>query len=155
MKVSRRIVFQGSYSSKPGGGGLVAAGVVNVRYAYSPPTRSRTAATAACLAFTRDTGSELHFDVLLRGVIVRQVEELALLEAQGLGDHVAGEDLHLDVQVAGVGVVEAAGGLDLILGVAQLVLEVQEVLVGLQVRIRFGNREERLQRARKHVFGGG
>ena len=42
-------------------------------------------------------------------------------------------------------VVEATRRLDLVFGVDQLGLQLEEVLAGLQLRVRLGDREDRLQ----------
>ena len=58
-----------------------------------------------------------------------------------------------DVQVAHGHVVEAPRGLDLVLRVGELVLELEEVLAGLQVGVVLGNREQLAQRAGELVLG--
>ena len=62
-----------------------------------------------------------------------KLEELALGKVEPVGNHVRGHGLDLGIQIADVAVVEAAAGLDLILGVTELILQLGEVLVGLQV----------------------
>ncbi len=86
---------------------------------------------------------------------VRHLEELALLEAQATHEQRVREDLDLRVQLAHAAVVEPARGLDLVLGVDQLALQLQVVLAGLELRVRLGDREDALQRRLHVVLGDG
>jgi hypothetical protein len=76
-----------------------------------------------------------------RGVTLRR-EELALAEAERYREEEPRQALHRGVEVHHGRVVIAARGADLVLGVRQVFLELQEVLGRLQVRIRLGDREE-------------
>ena len=64
-----------------------------------------------------------------------------------------GNVLDLDVEVAHGHVVEAPRGLDLVLGVGELVLELEEVLVGLQIRVGLRDGEQLAQRAGERALG--
>ena len=89
---------------------------------------------------------ELHFHRLGRGRIRGgEFEEVHRIEAEGRGNEIAGKSLLRSVERHYRRVVEAARGLDLVLGVAKLLLQLQEVLVRLEVRVRFRNGKERLQ----------
>src|SRR5690606_18134484 len=80
------------------------------------------------------------------------LEVLALGEREAPGDHVGRERLDLRVVgVDGVVVVLPRVG-DAALGAGQLLLQVEEVLVGLQVRVGLGEGEDGLQRPADHVL---
>ena len=66
---------------------------------------------------------------------VLHLEELLFLEVEHVRHDHRRELLHPSVVVAYVRVVEAPGGLQAILGVRELTLQLQEVLVRLQVRV--------------------
>ena len=66
------------------------------------------------------------------------LEELIRAKFHHAGEDIGWEYLNLSVEVADIAVVKSAGGLDFILGVGQLVLELQEVLAGFQVRVILG-----------------
>jgi hypothetical protein len=57
------------------------------------------------------------------------------LEAEGFGHEIAGEGFALVPIIAHVAVVKPARTLDTVLGVDQLGLELEELLVGLELRI--------------------
>ena len=98
---------------------------------------------AAARLLDQRSRSELHARRLGdRGGVV-DLEELALREAEAAHEQRVREDLDLGVELAHAAVVEAARGLDLVFGVDQLGLQLQEVLVGLQLRVRLGDREDR------------
>src|SRR3546814_3132758 len=88
----------------------------------------------------RSTRTDTHFpySTLFRS-------ELALAEAEVAREEVVREHLDLGVQLAHTTVVEAARGLDLVLGVDDRLLKLEEVLARLQLRIRLRNGEDRLQ----------
>src|SRR5690606_12991607 len=86
--------------------------------------------------------------------VLSQFEVLSLLESKSVADQVAGEGLESDAQVAHVAVIEAAGGLDLVLGVSQFPLQVDEVGAGLEVRIILRYRQEAAERLGKGAFSG-
>ena len=74
-------------------------------------------------------------------------EELALGEAKRSGDQHVGEDLQRVVELQHRGVVMLAGERDLVLGRSQLLLQGQDVLVGLEVMTNEGHRDfEALQK---------
>src|SRR3546814_6361554 len=85
----------------------------------------------------RSTRTDTHFpySTLFRS-------ELALAEAEVAREEVVREHLDLGVQLAHTTVVEAARGLDLVLGVDDRLLKLEEVLARLQLRIRLRNRSE-------------
>src|SRR4051794_29631313 len=72
------------------------------------------------------------------------LEVLALADAEGVGEHVPRKRLRLGVQAQHAVVVELARVGDAALGAGQLLLQVEEVGVGLEVGIRLGHREQRL-----------
>src|SRR4051812_487145 len=95
--------------------------------------------------------SELDRDrTLLAGVAL---EGLARREVAHPRDEVARERLDPVVVAQHGVVVELPRVGDLVLGRGQLLLQVQEVLVGLEVRIRLGHREQALQRPAQLVLG--
>ena len=91
----------------------------------------------------------------LGGFGVFDFEILADLETETLGDHIAGKYFHFNIKFFGAGVVEATSGLDFVLNVLKLFLELFEVLVGLELGIRFGNGKDFREAGGKRVFGGG
>ena len=76
-------------------------------------------------------------------------------DAGHAGDQARGEHLGDGVEVAHVGVVEAAGGLDAVLGLDQLLLQVHEVAVGLELGVALGDGEQRFQGADERVLVAG
>jgi hypothetical protein len=80
-----------------------------------------------------------------------QVEKIALGKAEGGGEQHRGKALGLGVELGDGVVEEPAGGRELVLDVAQLTLQLQEVLVGLEVGIGFGDREQAAERAGQRV----
>ena len=85
---------------------------------------------------------------------VLHLEELFLLEVERRRDDHGRELLHALVVVADVRVVEAARRLQPVLGVRQLLLEREEVLVGLEVRVVLDHGEQ-LAQGRRAVLGRG
>ena len=63
------------------------------------------------------------------------------------------EDRDLLVVVAHVRVVELARVGDLVLGVGQFALQLKEVRIRFQVRVRLGDREQLSERLGEHVIG--
>src|SRR6187431_2480877 len=90
--------------------------------------------------------SELHARRLADRGAVDDLEELPLVEAEVAGEQVVREHLDLGVQLPNAAVVEAAGGLDLVFGVDDRLLQLEEVLARLQLRIGLRDSEQRLQR---------
>jgi hypothetical protein len=88
------------------------------------------------------------------------VEELfVFVEAEHAGEDIGRKNGALGVEVTDDTVVEAAGSLDLVFGVSQLGLEIQEVLASLQVRVGLSDGKIALQRSLELVlslggFGG-
>ena len=80
-------------------------------------------------------------------------EVVAGFEAEAFGEDVAGEDFDLGVEVFGAGVVEAAGGLDFVFDVLELVLEFFEVFVGFELGVGFGDGEYLAEGAGERIFG--
>ena len=78
---------------------------------------------------------------------------LALAEPEVLGEEVVREDLDLGVQLPDAAVVEPARCLDLVLGVDDRLLELEEVLAGLKLGVGLRHREDRLQRLLHVPFG--
>src|SRR6266480_3849187 len=83
---------------------------------------------------------------LMRSVMASdfQYATIVLPEAEHVGDEVAREALDPGVQLQDGVVVELAGVGDAALGRSELLLEGQEVLVGLQFGVGLGHREQRL-----------
>src|SRR5690606_37080937 len=106
-------------------------------------------------AATRPTGdrSELHAGRLGDRGGIRHLEELALGESEPAHEERVREDLDLGVELAYAAVVEATRRLDLVFGVDELALQLQEVLVRLQLRVGLGHREDRLHRRLELVLG--
>ncbi len=113
----------------------------------------------SCLVECREWPQlELNLDRLLGGRISASWRRLELEEFHGgemesAGDHVTREALDGRVQVADIAVVEAAGGLDLVLRIGELVLEREEILVGFEVGIGLGDGENGLKSAGQGRFG--
>src|SRR5438046_9592057 len=80
------------------------------------------------------------------------LKELPLLEPEHAGKKVGGELLDLDVEVAHDGVVIAARVLHGIFDLRKGILQRGEAFNGAKLRIRFGEREEALERAGEHIF---
>src|SRR5215510_9332804 len=99
---------------------------------------------------------ELHLRGLveLLALVDTDVEKLLWGEAERAGKQHGGELLDAGVVLLHGVVEEAAGGRKLVLDVGELALELLEVLIGLQVRIGFAEREQLSQRAGECVFGG-
>ena len=76
------------------------------------------------------------------------------MEAEAAHEQRVREHLDLRVELAHAAVVEPARGLDLVFGVDELDLQLQEVLARLQLRVGLGDREDRLQRLLHVVLGG-
>ena len=83
------------------------------------------------------------------------LEELLEREVAEPRDDHRRERLHPAVVVPDVAVVEAARGLEPVLGVGQLRLQREEVLVGLQVRVVLGDGQQLPQRGHEGALGGG
>src|SRR5690606_37046565 len=99
------------------------------------------------------TDSELYSWRLGDGGGVRDLEELALGEAEATNEQGVREDLDLRVQLAHATVVEPARRLDLVLGVDQFTLQLQVVLARLELRVRLGHGEDTLQGLLHVVLG--
>src|SRR5262249_57105470 len=97
--------------------------------APSPP-RSREGERAAPISAG---WLELHLGRF--GVFGSGVEELALVEVEPPGQEIGGELLDLRVVAEHAVVVELPRVRDAVLGAGQLLLQVQEVLVRLEVRV--------------------
>ena len=77
------------------------------------------------------------------GVVVGLEEfELARFEAADAGDDAAGEHLDTVEEIADVGVVETPGAGDAGFGLAEFVLQLEEVLIGLEIGIGFERRDQ-------------
>src|SRR5262245_8831389 len=76
-----------------------------------------------------------------------ELEVLPPLEVAGAGDEPRRDDVYPRVEIAHVGIVEAPGALDPVLGVGQLLLERDVRLAGLELRVALRNREELTQPA--------
>ena len=83
------------------------------------------------------------------------VEELAPREAQRSGEQDVRERRDRRVVVEDCRVVVLARERDLVLGRRQLLLELEDVLVGLELGVVLDDREQRAQRAGQRVLGGG
>src|SRR5438067_1654716 len=96
-------------------------------------------------------GVEGHMHRIAGGLL--DLEVFASGEVEHPRDDDRGEGLDLRVVALHGVVVELPRVGDAAFRTRQLLLKVQEVLVGLEVGIRLGQREERLQRAADHVLG--
>src|SRR5205085_11253824 len=81
------------------------------------------------------------------------IEELSLLEVEHSGDDIRRKLLDAGVQEHDLIVVELPRERDLGFGSAELFLQGKEVLVGLEVRVGLGDREQTLQGAGDLVLG--
>src|SRR6516225_2513052 len=116
---------------------------------------SRSAMTRRCMnrmimascvgGLERDRGCRC-----LRAVL--ELEERLLAEAQRAGKEIVGKRLDADVEVARGAVVVAARHLQLILDLGQLLLQAQEILVGLEARIGLGDREQLAERSLQQLL---
>ena len=98
---------------------------------------------------------ELHLRGLVEGLAVfGGLVHGGALEAEHARHDVAREHLAGVVQFAGGGIEEAAGGGKLVLDVGQFVLQLQEVLVGLQFGVGFQRHAESGKSARQGLVGG-
>ena len=80
------------------------------------------------------------------------LEVLGLADAEDVGDDVRRHRLDLRVEVPHGGVVVAAGRRDAVLGGGQLLLEGEEVLVGLEVGVGLGDGEQATEGLAQHVL---
>ena len=80
---------------------------------------------------------------------VLELEERLLLEAERARQQHIGERLDADVEVAHGAVVVAPRHLDLVLDVRKLVLQIEEILVGLELWISLRQRHQPTERARQ------
>ena len=94
---------------------------------------------------------ELHFHRLF--LAISDFEKFALRETEQACDDIAREHIDLVVERQHVTIVEAAGSLNLVFRVRELPLQLEEVLVGLEIRIGFRDCKQALQRIREHIFG--
>ncbi len=99
------------------------------------------------------SGLELNPGSFRNGIAVGDFEEVPLVEAKLLRENVVGENLDPGIELAHSTVVEATGSLHFVFRVDKLTLELQEVLAGLQLRIRFGYGKDAFQRFLHHVLG--
>src|SRR5664280_1973485 len=89
----------------------------------------------------------------LAGGLVTDLEELTRLEAKRPGDDVRRNGLNRVVVVQHRVVVDLARGLDLVLGLGQLGLELLEVLGRAELRVGLGDGEELAERLAEDVLG--
>src|SRR3989338_7431929 len=80
-------------------------------------------------------------------------EQLRGAEAEGAGEHHVGEGLALGVVFHHRIVERLAGEGDLVLGAGELLLQAEDILVRLQVRVGLEYREQLAERAAEHAFG--
>src|SRR3954468_6092609 len=95
---------------------------------------------------------ELHVGRFALGALL-DLEVLALADAEGVGEDVARERLGLRVQAEHRVVVELPGVGDAALRSGQLLLQVEEVGVGLEVGIRLGDGEQGFEGTSDGVLG--
>lgn len=101
-----------------------------------------------------DNHKRLELDLDILAFAFSGLEKVVLDERKHSSDQIGRKHLNLGVEIADIAVIEAAGGLDFIFSIRQFILQLSEVLAGFEFRIIFGNRKQRLERARKLVFGG-
>ena len=75
-------------------------------------------------------------------VLIFDFEKQRLRKTEVSGNHVARKRLDQDIHIAHRAVVVTPGQLNLILGIAEIVLQTDEILICLEVRIGFGDREQ-------------
>src|SRR3989344_9113410 len=99
--------------------------------------------------------SKTNLNGIASGLFVAcELKEFAGLESEHVADEIRRELLESVLKFDDDGVVEAARGLDFVLGVGKFALQFDKVRIRLQIRITFGNCKKRFQSARKHVFRG-
>src|SRR5262245_25292301 len=99
---------------------------------------------------------ELHVDRLASGGVIGAVSELEVLHSLKMkeaGNDARGKGGKFDGEVANISVVKSAGGLDFVFGVLELALKLEEILIGLEIRIGFGYGEEAAEGVRKLALG--
>lgn len=101
------------------------------------------------------TGSELHFHDFALGGLHFEESSSIRRESEQVRDGVGGERLGLVAAVPEVSVVEAARGLDAVLGVDRFLLQLQELGVGLQVGVVLGEGEDAIKAGDQLFLGNG
>src|SRR5690349_21366903 len=131
-----------------------ACGRVNVLSARAGPASASAASAAAAKATLRGRGCiRLEADRRRLAVVARlELEELAFPESERAGDQDGREHLDRVVVRQDRVVVDLARDRDLVLGVPELPLEVEEVLVRLQLRVGLGDREQPAERLAEDAF---
>ena len=84
------------------------------------------------------------FDWVLDSRTIFDFEKFLALEIEHASDQIDWKCLNLCVQVTNTAVIKSSRCLDLILGVDQLLLQLQKVLVCFEVWIGLSNREQAL-----------
>src|SRR6476619_824026 len=110
--------------------------------------RRTISATAA-----RKRSAQAEIDVGDVGSFGLSVEELTLGEPERSSDEHVGEGRYRRVVIEDGRVVVLARERDLVLGRRQLLLELEDVLVRLEVRVVLDHREQRAKRAGQRVLG--
>src|SRR6266536_333143 len=126
--------------------GVVALVTRNLRVDLTRRLHSRLHLRRRLLTRDRADGAERDLRDRPHGLVL-DLEVAGLLELEAVRDDVRRERLDPGVVVAHVGVVEPAAGRDPVLGVGQLALQVEEVLVRLQLRVRLDRDHHLTQRA--------
>ena len=80
------------------------------------------------------------------------LEELALTKVETVRDDVRGHLVNLGVEISYDHVVVPPRVLDRVLQLAERALEISEAVVHLEIRVRLGEREQRVERSGEHVF---
>src|SRR5262249_7229773 len=155
---SRLTTAGGSSPPKSCVGALGGTSAGRVTSSARPNSANHTARPPAAIAIsTNRAGSTygrliaivkqgLEPDVDVRALAAHGLEVRPRLEAAHAGDYVGRERLHRGVERLDRAVVELPRVGDLVLGVGQFALQPEEVLVGLEVGVRLGEREQPAER---------
>ena len=82
-------------------------------------------------------------------VLILDFKKRGVRETEVPGDHIARKRLDQDIHISNRPVVVPPGQLDLVFGITEIVLQTDEILICLEVRVGFGDREQASQRRRQ------
>src|SRR5439155_27233312 len=98
------------------------------------------------------SGLEAEVDLWDGGVLLRDLEVVAPVEAEDPGQQRVGEGLNRGVVLPDRAVVVLAGEADLVLGGGQLLLKLHDILIRLELGVVLDEREELAQGSGQEVF---